>query len=69
MKRKFIVDYQINGTMHLSCHNSSAAALRSRSLVERAIKDLEEISIYCEDEVNVPIDVEKRYGAAREDRP
>lgn len=63
-KKPFIVDYQINGTLYLSGRNRNAIALRSRTMVEKACADLRDISIYCEDEVNEPIDVNQRCGRA-----
>lgn len=63
-KKPFVIDYQVVGTLHLSCRNSPAAALRARALIKAAVRDLHDISVYCEDEVALPIDVAERYPTA-----
>ena len=64
MKKPFVFDYQINGTLHLSSPNRIAVELRAEGLIRRAMADLKDISVYCEEEVDVPIDVQERYQKA-----
>lgn len=61
MKKPFVVDYTIVGTLHLSCRNQSAAELRAASVIQRAMADLDDASVYCEPEISVPIDATERY--------
>jgi len=61
-KRAFVVDYEVTGTLHLSCFNSSQAELRAQQIINKAMADLDEISVYCEEFVAVPIDAHERYG-------
>jgi hypothetical protein len=62
MKRKpFVVDYQIQGTLHLSSPNHIAVALRAEGLIHRAMEDLKDVSVYCEETIDVPIDATERY--------
>lgn len=60
-RKPFVIDYQISGTLHLSSPNHIAAALRAQAIIRRAMQDLKEISVYCEEDVNDPIDAQERY--------
>lgn len=62
-KRPFLVDYKIHGTLHLSVRDCSIAVARATEIIKTAMTDLEAVSGYCEDEIDVPIDAEQRYGA------
>lgn len=61
-KKPFVVDYSVVGTLHLSSRNHLAVEARARAIIKRATEELREVSVYCEDEVERPIDVEERYG-------
>ena len=65
MKKPFVIDYQIIGTLSLSSHNIGAVRLRAASLIRRAVMDLEDIGIHFEVEINEPIDAHKRYGSVK----
>lgn len=60
-KKPFVVDYEVVGSLHLSCRSSPAAAVRAVSRIQAALLELREISVYCEENINEPIDATERY--------
>lgn len=61
MKRPFVIDYSISGTLHLSSPNRIAVALRAEKLIREAMADLVDMSVYCEEYIDAPIDAKERY--------
>jgi len=61
MKREIVVDYEIHGTLCLSVRHIGNARLRAESLLASAIRDLQDVSVYCEPEIHSPIDAQERY--------
>lgn len=65
MSKPFVVDYQISGTLLLHEQDSMLANTRAREIIARAMVELREVSDYCEEDVNSPIDALARYAKPR----
>lgn len=65
-KKPFVVDYEVVGTLVINAPNANAAAWRGRAIVERSLRDLDDSSAYIDTDIAEPIDMQKRYGIAKQ---
>lgn len=61
MKKGFVIDYEVAGTLYLRSPNIVAVRLRAERIIREALKDLQEVSVYCEEYIEEPIDEAERY--------